>query len=80
MDMYTIRVLLPGGNYREIDSLSDNTAGHKLLYYWDFENLTREYGEGWYILRLLVIYAGNHIPLGHDNQGCYVRVYLPPPN
>lgn len=78
IDKYVIGIIKPDRSYQSLYEVSVPVKSGTLLE-WEFEKITRKSGGGWYILRLLVIYEGNHIQLGVENQGCYVRVYLPPP-
>lgn len=79
---YQIDLTLPNMAFHDkAHSLTPVPDGQ--LYRWDFEQETGTWGAGWYIVRLLVVNSvGNFAAIGPDgnNNGCHIRVYLPPLN
>ncbi len=76
---YQIAIYHPDGTRQSIYQLNQPIKDG-ILWQWNFENATLSFGEGWYIIRLLVVQKdGNFIEIG-QHDGCHVRVYLPPPS
>ncbi len=78
-EKYQIDLYTPSGAFHDFDTKTMPVVDGELLQ-WNFENITAAYGEGWYIIRLLVIQNDdNHIAIG-EHDGCHIRVYLPAPS
>jgi len=76
---YQIAIYRPNGTRQPIYQLNQPVI-NGILWEWNFESTTLSYGEGWYMIRLLIVKTdGNFIDIG-QHDGCHIRVYLPPPS